>query len=75
MPDSHSYFRVLSTAGPSVQDLLIGAGVGSVVGKLVVHWSEQRREKELPAPRVRGIEVTWISIGVTIRFILWVIWG
>jgi hypothetical protein len=53
----------------SIQELLIGAGIGSVVGKLLVHRSERHRGKELAPRRVRQIEMIWISIGVTISFI------
>jgi len=45
------------------------------VGRLIVHWSEQRREHELPAQRVRQIEVAWIIAALTIRFMIWVILG
>jgi hypothetical protein len=58
----------------SVQELLIGAGAGSVMGKLLVNLSEQRRGASLPPQRIRQIEATWISIGVTISFIYRVVW-
>jgi hypothetical protein len=75
MPGSYLSSRALAGAAPGAQDLLIGAGIGSIVGRLIVHWSEQRREDELPAYRVRQIEITWISVALTIRFMIWVISG
>jgi hypothetical protein len=75
MAGSYLHSRALASAAPSAQDLLIGAGIGSIVGRLIVHWSEQRRKDELPAHRVRQIEITWITVALTIRFIIWVILG
>lgn len=75
MAGSYLHSRALVSAAPSAQDLLIGAGIGSIVGRLIVHWSEQRREDELPADRVRQIEITWITVALTIRFMIWVILG
>jgi hypothetical protein len=75
MPGSDLHSRALVGSAPSAQDLLVGAGIGSILGRLIVHWSEQRREGELPAHRVRQIEITWIAVGVTIRFMLGVTLG
>lgn len=46
------------------QDVLVDAGVGSVVGRLMVHRAEQRRGEELPAMKVREIEAKWIAAGI-----------
>ena len=45
---------------PVLTDLLIGVGVGTLVGKLVVWWRE-REGAELPARRQRQIELAWIA--------------
>lgn len=47
------------------QDALIGAGIGSIVGKAIVHRAE-KRGGELPAWRVRQLEVTWVCVGLGI---------
>jgi len=46
------------------QDVLVDAGVGSVVGRLMVHRAEQRSGEELSAMRVREIEAKWIATGI-----------
>ena len=46
------------------QDALVGAGLGSVVGRLIVHRSERRRGEEWTAMRVRQVEAKWIMGGI-----------
>lgn len=76
MPIFSRRSNVLTSAGlPGTHDLLIGAGIGSIAGKVFVHLSERRRCEELPSNRVRQIEVAWISFGVTISFINRVAFG
>ena len=77
MPVLDPQSRPFATASslPGTQDLLIGAGIGSVVGKLLVHQFEQRRGEEMPPQRVRQIEAAWIAFGVTISFIRRVVFG
>ena len=45
---------------PVVQDTLIGAGIGTLAGKLAIRRLE-RRHGELASRRVREIEAAWIT--------------
>jgi hypothetical protein len=47
---------------PLVNDILLGAGFGAIVGKLVVHRVESRRG-EVPPRRVRQLDLRWIGFG------------
>jgi len=50
------------------QDCLIGAGVGAIVGKALVHRTEQRGT-ELTGSRVRHIEIVWMGFGVSVTLL------
>lgn len=52
------------------QDVLVGAGVGSVIGRLMVHRAEHRGGEELPAMRVRQVEAYWISAGIAMGLVI-----
>lgn len=47
-----------------LQDILVGAGVGSIISRLMVYRAEHRRGEEWPAMRVRQVEVYWITVGI-----------
>jgi hypothetical protein len=51
-----------------MQDWLIGAAAGGIVGKAVVHGME-RRLGELPAARVRHVEFVWIAVGCSVALL------
>ncbi len=57
------------------QDVVVGAGLGSVVGRLVVQRSERRRGEEWTAMRVRQVEAKWIIGGVAFGLIGRVLFG
>jgi hypothetical protein len=44
-----------------LQDGLIGAGIGAIVSKAIVHRAERIRG-ELPPQRVRQIDLVWIGL-------------
>jgi hypothetical protein len=46
------------------EDVLVGAGVGSVIGRLIVRRAEYRGGEEWPAMRVRQVEADWIAAGI-----------
>lgn len=52
-----------------LQDGLIGAGIGAIAAKAVVHRIE-RRGRELPAARVRQLELIWIGVWGGFAFLL-----
>jgi hypothetical protein len=54
-------FAVLESL-PLVNDTLLGAGFGAIVGKFIVHRVERRRG-EIPARRVRQLDLRWIGFG------------
>jgi hypothetical protein len=58
-----------------LQDLLVGAGLGSMAGRLIAHRLERSRGKELPAMRVRQIEAKWIVGGMGIGLLSGVLLG
>ncbi len=47
-----------------LQDVLVSAGMGSVIGRLMIHHSERPHGKEWPAMRVRQVEAKWITAGI-----------
>lgn len=49
-----------------LQDVLIGAGAGSIAGRMLIHRSERRRGREWPAMRVRQVEANWIAAGIAV---------
>ncbi len=53
---------------PILPDVLIGAGAGTLVGKLLVYRLERLYGHELPARRVRQIESTWTAAGLLFGF-------
>jgi len=48
-----------------LQDILIGAGIGSIISRLTVYRAEHRSGEEWPAMRVREVEAYWITAGIT----------
>ena len=44
----------------TLQDVLIGIALGTLIRKFLVRRLERRSGSELPAARVRQIEITWI---------------
>jgi hypothetical protein len=48
-----------------LQDILVGAGVGSIISRLIVHRAEHHNGEEWPAMRVRQAEAYWITAGIT----------
>lgn len=46
-----------------LQNLLVGIGLGTLIGKVLVWRQERRRRRELAARRVRQIETLWMVIG------------
>jgi hypothetical protein len=57
------------------QDVVVGAGLGSVVGRLIVHRSERRRGEEWTAMRVRQVEAKWMVGGIAMGLIGRVLFG
>jgi hypothetical protein len=52
------------------QDLLVGAGVGSVFGRLMVRRAEHRTGEEWPGMRVRQVEADWIAAGIAMSLVV-----
>ena len=48
-----------------LQDILVGAGIGSIISRLMVYRAEHRGGEEWPAMRVRQVEAYWITVGIT----------
>jgi hypothetical protein len=48
-----------------LQDILVGAGIGSIISRLLVYRAEHRGGEEWPAMRVRQVEAYWITVGIT----------
>jgi hypothetical protein len=46
------------------QDALLGLGLGTLIGKLLVRRQERRRGDQLPPDDVRRIETAWMLAGV-----------
>jgi hypothetical protein len=51
------------------QDILVGAGLGSVIGRLMVHRAEHRDGEEWTGMRVRQVEASWIAGGIVMALI------
>jgi len=49
---------------PLLTDVLIGAGAGAIVGKLVSTRLERRRGADLDARRIRQLGIAWTLAGV-----------
>ena len=52
-----------------LRDILIGAGMGTLVGKAVIRRAETSRG-ELPAPRVWHIDLVWAYAGGAFGFVV-----
>ena len=57
------------------QDVLVGAGVGSVIGRLMIHRAEHRGGEEWPAMRVRQVEASWIAAGIAMGLVIRVLFS
>lgn len=58
---------------PILPDVLIGAGAGFYIGLALVARLERGERPELPAPRVRQIQVTWAAVGTALGLVIGVI--
>lgn len=59
-------------AVPGFQDVYLGAGTGVLLAKLVVAHVERRRG-EMPELRRRQLEARWLTAGLAIGIVLFVI--
>lgn len=54
------------------RDVLIGAGAGAIVGKLIVGWRE-RGGRQIDDWRRRQLEVRWISVGAGAALVVYLV--
>jgi hypothetical protein len=67
-PSAFPPFALFDFAGV-LQDGLIGAGIGAIAAKALVHRME-RRSGELSPARIRQVEFAWIGTGAAFVLML-----